>query len=115
MFNFEKLEVYQKAVEFAYLIMVITSKWPREYQFSPADQLRRASLSISLNIAEGSSRTRKDFQRFLNIARGSSYECIPLIQLAYKLKLISSNDKEIWYNNVVSLAKMTSKLKTSLS
>ncbi len=114
MFSFEKLEVYQKAIGFTNLIFVETKRWPQTYQFNLADQLRRATLSIALNIAEGSSRTKKEFKRFLSIARGSCFECIPLIEIAQKQKLISTKQKNGWYNLCVSLAKMISKLKSAL-
>lgn len=114
MFNFEKLMIYQKAIDFALLIFNSTKKWPKEYQYNLIDQIRRASLSISLNIAEGSSRSKKDFKRFLKIARGSAYECIPLTEISFRLKLISTKEKEEWYNRSVELSKMISKLNTNL-
>ncbi len=114
MFSFEKLGVYQKSVDFSNLIFTETNSWPRAYLYTLADQLRRAALSISLNIAEGSGRTRKEFKRFLSIARSSCFECIPLIEIAYKQKLISTKKKDEWYNHFVSLSKMLSKLKSSL-
>ena len=114
MFNFEKLEVYRKALGFADTIFQKTLLWPTKYQFNLTDQLRRAALSISLNIAEGSSRTKKEFKRFLCIARGSCFECVPLIEIAYKQKLLSTKERFEWYNHSVTLAKMISKLKSSL-
>jgi four helix bundle protein len=89
--------------------------WPREHLFGITDQLRRASLSIPLNIAEGYSRSRKDFVHFLSIARGSCYECVPLIQLASKLKLIDATTENLYYDNLHSIAQMLSKLRTKLS
>ncbi len=113
-FKFEDLKVYQKAVEFASLAYSFTRSWPKSYQYSLTDQLQRATLSISLNTAEGSSRSKKDFQHFLSIARGSCYECIPLITIAYNLKLLSVKDKEVLYNEIYTLAKMLSSLRNSL-
>lgn len=113
-FKFEDLKVYQKAVEFVSLAYSFTQSWPKSYQYSLIDQLQRATLSISLNIAEGSSRSTKDFQHFLSIARGSCYECIPLITIACSLKLLSVKDKELLYNEIYSLAKMLSSLRNSL-
>jgi len=115
MFRFENLEVYQKAVFFSNLIYAEVKTWPRIYRFGLSDQLCRAALSVALNIAEGSSRTGKEFARFLSIARGSCFECIPLIEIAFKQKLISTKLKNEWYNHCVALAKMLSKLKSSLS
>ncbi len=114
-FNFENLKVYNQAVEFSNEVFTSTNNWPSKYQFNLADQIRRASLSISLNIAEGSSKTTKDFKRFLSIARGSCFECVPITEIAYKQKVITLKDKESWYNQIISLAKMLSSLKTKLS
>ncbi len=114
MFNFEKLDVYNSSLKFADDIYKNTIKWPSKYQYSLADQLRRASLSISLNIAEGSSRTKIEFKRFIGIARGSVYECVPLLKLAHTNNLITGNQYQFWYNQLVILAKQLSKLKSKV-
>ena len=114
MFSFEKLTVYLKAVEFSSSIYKEINNWDKKYQFNLGDQLRRASLSISLNIAEGSSRTKPDFKRFLLIARGSAYECIPILQIAHKQGLITGNQYKIWYNQISELAKMLSVLRNRI-
>jgi len=113
-FNFEKLDVYSNALDFAHEVYGETVKWPKIHQYSIADQLRRASLSISLNIAEGSSRTRNDYKRFLSIARGSCFECIPIIEIAKKQKILSTKKANKWYNHCVVMAKMMSRLKNSI-
>src|SRR6059058_785365 len=77
MFNFEKLDVWQKAIDFADLIYNETRAFPAEERFGLTNQLRRASVSISSNIAEGSSRSsRTDFARFAEIAAGSVFEAV---------------------------------------
>ena len=77
MFNFEKLEVWQKAIDFADLIYNETRRFPAEERFGLTNQLRRAAVSISSNIAEGSSRSSKtDFARFTEIAAGSVFEAV---------------------------------------
>ena len=80
-FLFEKLEAYKKAVAFAAKIDSLYSKLPRGKYFT-VDQLRRASLSISLNIAEGNGRWHKgDKRQFFAVARGSTFECVPILEL----------------------------------
>ena len=88
-FTFEKLHVYQKAVTFADEACTLTRTFPRGYFFL-ADQLNRAALSIAANIAEGNGRfTKADRRNFFGIARGSVQECVPLLELAARRKLLS--------------------------
>jgi four helix bundle protein len=69
MFGFERLEVWHKAVEYAGAIYDVPRSFPEEKRFGLTNQLRRSSVSISSNIAEGSSRSsRIDFNRFIEIA-----------------------------------------------
>src|SRR4029079_1174224 len=87
-FSFEKLEVYQKAVGFADRICQSTEQFPRGYGFL-VDQLNRAALSISANIAEGNGRfTKPDRKNFFGIARGSVQECVPLLEIARRRQLL---------------------------
>lgn len=77
MFNFEKLEVWHKAIEFADSVYTITKAFPGDERFGLTNQMRRSAVSISSNIAEGSSRnSRKDFARFIEIATGSVFEVV---------------------------------------
>jgi four helix bundle protein len=89
-FAFEKLLVYQKAVTFADSVCTLTRGFPRGYFFL-ADQLNRAALSIAANIAEGNGRfTKPDRRNFFGIARGSVQECVPLLELAARQRLLSA-------------------------
>lgn len=110
----ENLEIYQRSIDLSTSIYNLTQKWPREHAFGITDQFRRASLSISLNIAEGYGRSRKDFQRFLLISRGSCYECLPILAVARKLTLVSSAMYTSLYNEIIEITKMISSLHKKL-
>jgi four helix bundle protein len=78
-FGFERLDVYQRSVEFLALAWELCDALPRG-QATLVDQLRRASLSIPLNIAEGTGRTSEaDVGRLRGIARGSAMECAAIL------------------------------------
>ena len=73
MFNFEKLDVWNEAIASADLIYSISRSFPDDERFGLTMQMRRAAVSISSNLAEGSSRvSRTDFARFVEIATGRS-------------------------------------------
>tara|TARA_R110002073_G_scaffold240878_2_gene402675 strand:+ start:1423 stop:1695 length:273 start_codon:yes stop_codon:yes gene_type:complete len=75
MHRFKDLEIWKRSRVFSSKIYEVTSKFPDSERFGLTNQLRRASVSIPSNIAEGSSRnSNKDFSRFLEIAIGSAYE-----------------------------------------
>ena len=78
MFGFQKLDVYRCATAFLGLSAPLADKAPRGYA-SLADQLRRAALSVPLNIAEGTGKFDKDQRRFYAIARGSALECAAIL------------------------------------
>jgi four helix bundle protein len=81
-FDFEKLDVYQKAMAFLGSIFRLTRKLPREYQFSVADQPRRAGLSIVNNLAEGSGKlSGREKAQFYKTALNSTRECVPMLML----------------------------------
>jgi four helix bundle protein len=89
-FAFEKLIVYQKSIGLADSICVATAAFPRAYLFL-AYQLNRAALSIAANLAEGNGRyTAADRRHFFTIARGSVQECVPLLELARRRNLLTT-------------------------
>jgi four helix bundle protein len=109
-FMFEKLEVYQKAVNLADSTFQLTEQFPRGYYFL-IDQLNRAALSISTNIAEGNGRfTKADRRNFFTIARGSVHECIPLLELGLRRGLIKKEIHNQYLLELETLAKMISGL-----
>src|SRR5262245_51428446 len=84
--TFENLKVWQKGRELVKDIYLTTRNFPTEEQFGLTNQMRRASISICANIAEGRKKKTKDFARYIDIAQGSLEEL--------KSHLIISNDLE---------------------
>jgi four helix bundle protein len=109
-FAFEKLIVYQKAVDFADTVCARTEQFPRGYGFL-VDQLNRAALSIAANIAEGNGRfTKADRRSFFGIARGSVQECVPLLQLALRRSLLNEDQHATLKAGLEEIARMLSGL-----
>ena len=109
-FIFEKLVVYQESINLAEIIGKLTEKFPRGSYYL-VDQLNRASLSISANIAEGNGRYHdKDRNNFFYIARGSVHECVPLLEIAFRKNLVNASAKNELFNKLESIAKMISGL-----
>ncbi len=105
-FLFEKLEVYQKALTFAERASTLTAGFPRGSWYL-ADQFNRASLSISLNIAEGNGRwSEADRRDFFGIARGSTHECVPLVELCRRKGLVDDATCEALKHELEAIAKM---------
>jgi four helix bundle protein len=109
-FSFEKLLVYQKAVNFVDQVCERTEKFGRGYGFL-ALQLNRAALSISANIADGHGRfTKADRRNFFGIARGSVQECVPLLELPRRPQLISGDEHTGLKARLEEIARMLSGL-----
>jgi len=109
-FIFENLDVYKKAIDFADEIYKLTKDFPKGNYYL-ADQLNRAALSISANIAEGNGRYHKaDRTNFFRIARGSAFECIPLLEICRRRKLIDADIHNSLKLNLDDIGKMLSGL-----
>lgn len=94
MHKYKELKVWQKAVELTKKVYEITKMFPQDERFGLTNQLRRASVSIPSNIAEGAGRNSdKEFIQFLAIATGSCYEVETQIIIAIELKYVeAAND-----------------------
>ena len=111
-FRFRKFRVYQDAKAFHRKIVFLTKNFPGEFRYLK-DQLRRASLSIILQIAEGSAKSSdKDFNRYLGIALGSGNETAAGLDVAFEERLIHQTDfldalkmNEILVNQLGSFSK----------
>ncbi len=109
-FMFENLHVYQKAVDFADRVVRLTEGFPRGYGFL-SDQLNRAALSIATNLAEGNGRfTKADRRNFFIVARGSVQECVPLLEIGRRRKLVGEEIHTSLRGELEAMAKMISGL-----
>src|SRR5919108_1046614 len=116
MFGFERLEVWQKAVEYADTIYVATRAFPDDERFGLTRQLRDASISISSNIAEESARSSTiDFKRFIEIAYGSLLETVSQLTVAERQGFIGVQAYQSIYAQAENLARMLSGLRQNLS
>jgi len=107
MHNFRKLKVYQKAIDFSVLIYELTKTFPKEELFGLTSQIRRAVVSISLNIAEGSgNKSSKEFKRFLEIALRSTYEVMSCLEIALKLNYLKEENHKILIADADEIAAM---------
>src|SRR4030042_5474078 len=105
MFEFQNLEVYKKAKAF-YLDckkLIVNNKLDNNVK----DQLRRASFSIALNIAEGSGKFSKaDRKNFFIPARGSVFECVAVIDILYEEKVIIQEEFECYVKKADELSRI---------
>jgi len=113
-FTFEKLDIYRKTSDLVDNIYLLTRDFPKEELFGLTQQLRRAAVSILLNIAEGSSRASKEFKRFLDIARGSVFECAAILEVSFNQQYICESKFNDFKDTLVEISKMLSGLKRSL-
>jgi four helix bundle protein len=108
--NFRKLEVYQAAIRFLPLATGMADSLPSRYA-GMADQLRRAGLSIPLNIAERSGEnTGPDQRRFYAIARGSAMECAAIIDACSALAIVEQEQMQQADQLLLSFVRMLSKM-----
>lgn len=115
MHNFKELEIWKRSRLFCSEIYDITAQFPESEKFGLTNQLRRASVSVPSNIAEGSSRnSNKEFGRFLEIAIGSCYEIETQLLISSDLKFISPNSIEKLFTELNEIIKMIVRFKSIL-
>jgi len=105
MWDFQKLEVYQKSKNFCKEITATLGE--KKFERVTNDQLRRASFSIMLNIAEGTSRfSNKDRKNFFVVARGSAFECEAIMEYLFETKEIDHNTFEDYDKKLDEISRM---------
>lgn len=116
MHHFEKLEIWQKAMNLVDDVYSVSEIFPIKERFALVNQIRRASISIPINIAEGSGRnSKKEFLQFLSITRGSLYETITLLMIAKRRNYIKESKYDEILLTIDSIGKMLSRLMASLT
>ena len=116
MVSFKQLEVWQKSINLTTKIYEATKSFPTEEKFGLISQIRRCSVSIPSNIAEGWARnTTKEYLRFLYISRGSITELETQLIIALNLKYIDKNNFDLLAEQIKSIHMMLNKLISTLS
>ena len=114
-FRFEELEIWRLSIDFGNQIYKITNSFPRTELFGLTSQVRRAAISISNNIAEGSgASTAKDFKCFLDRAIKSALEAVSCLFFAKERKYMSDENFHITYEKAEKIIRKTRAFKKSL-
>lgn len=115
MFRFEKLDVWQRAIEYADQVYSVSRKFPDDERFGLTSQVRRAAVSVSSNIAEGSGRSSdSDFSRFVEFSYGSLMETVSQSHIARRQSFLDQSAFDGLYREADELARMLSGLRASL-
>src|SRR5687768_9079783 len=91
-FTFEDLKVYQRALDFVDKVYSVTEKYPSSEKFNLISQFQRASVSISLNVAEGNGASFKENLKYLGIASRSLKECVVCTTISFRRSYV---DKQV--------------------
>lgn len=107
MHNFRKLQIWERSKELVLKIYEITNSFPNNEKFGLISQIRRSAVSIPSNIAEGSAKeSNKEFYRFLEIAKGSSYELETQLIISYELNYVDNIISNSLIKEINELQKM---------
>jgi four helix bundle protein len=105
--DYHDLVVWQRAIEFTVSIYQLTRNFPKDEQYGLTSQMRRASVSVASNIAEGRGRLNAgEFRQFLGLAQGSVYELQTQLVVARRLEMASDR----FMNQAESLSNEVSKM-----
>jgi len=115
--TFEDLEVFRRAYKISLEIHQMSLEMPKTEQYGLADQIRRASKSIAVNLAEGYGKRKSaaEFKRYIQIALGSADEMRVWVRYLYDLNYIDQQQWQRWRDEYQQIAKMLNGLSKSLS
>lgn len=115
MHNFEKLIFWQKSIELTKKVYLLCSGIQSDEKFGLISQMKRSSISIASNIAEGSGQNSdKEFNHFLAVSLGSAFELQTQLILTKELNLLSENEVNQIISDLIEIQKMIYKFKTTL-
>jgi four helix bundle protein len=115
MFRFESLDIWKLAIEYGNALYNIADSFPKEEIYGLSSQLKRAAVSISNNIAEGSgASTNKDFSCFLDISVKSALETVNILYFALSRGYIHEREQGQLYENAEILIKKIRAFKKGL-
>ncbi len=114
MFRFEELEIWKLAQGYAGDCYGLANLFPKEEKYALADQLRRAAVSVSNNIAEGSAFSDTKYRSFLDISIGSILETVNIISFAIKIGYLDVLKKDEMYEKAEKLIRKIRSFKNYL-
>ena len=116
MHNLKELKIWNKAIDLSVNVYKATANFPADERFGLTSQSRRSAVSIPSNIAEGAGRnSNKEFNNFLGIANGSSYELQTQLVISNKLNLLSNDLLDDLLKQIDEVQKMTFAFQKTLS
>ena len=114
-FGFKNLEVWKVSKSFARDVYELTSSFPSDEKFGLVAQLRRAAISVMSNIAEGAGKKhKKEFDRFLYLARGSLNETVAQLEISSEFGYLKENQLDLIEEKAERINRMLWKLSKSL-
>lgn len=115
MHNFRNLKVWQKSVDFAVKVYFATTEFPHEEKFGLVSQMRRASVSIPSNIAEGSAKSsQRSFCNSLETSLGESYEFETQLEISKRVGLLTEEKSQSMEEDLVEIQRMINGLKSKV-
>lgn len=109
--NFREFKIWEKSIQIVIPVYQITKSFPTEEKFGLTSQMRRASVSIASNIAEGCSRqSSMEFKRFLDISLGSAYELETQLIISGELDFITKDQLSAFLPDLIALQKQINAL-----
>lgn len=115
MHKVQDLKIWQKSIELAKQVYIVIADLPADERFGLTSQIKRATISIASNIAEGAGRnSNKEFKYFLGIANGSSYELHTQLILACELSMLEKYKVDEILNLITEIQKMNYSFQKSI-